>query len=147
MKVLFLLGFIFFPMTVHGVTMNRCAFARRIKELGLDGYRGVSLANWVCLAQWESNFNTKAKNYNPGDQSTDYGIFQINSHYWCNDGKTPRATNGCKVRCSELEEDNLVKAVQCAKQIVRQQGIGAWVAWRNHCQGHDVSKYLDGCHL
>ncbi|XP_072506520.1 lysozyme C-like [Notamacropus eugenii] len=147
MKVLFLLGFLFFPMTVHGVRMSRCAFARRIRDLGLNGYRRISLANWVCLARWESNFNTTATNYNAWDRSTDYGIFQINSRYWCDDDKTPHATNGCGVRCSQLLEDNLVKAVECAKQIVRQQGIRAWVGWKNHCDGHRLSRYLHGCRL
>lgn len=54
----------------------------------------------VCLAQHESNFNTKATNYNSGGQSTDYGIFQINSRYWCSDGKTPKAVNACGISCS-----------------------------------------------
>lgn len=53
----------------------------------------------VCLAKWESSYNTRATNYNPGSQSTDYGIFQINSRYWCNDGKTPGAVNTCNVSC------------------------------------------------
>ncbi|XP_074125760.1 lysozyme C [Sminthopsis crassicaudata] len=147
MKVLLLLGFIFLPMVVHGEILERCDFARRIKNLGLANYHQISLANWVCLARWESSFNTKARNYNPGDKSTDYGIMQINSHYWCDDGKTPHATNGCGYKCSELEEDNLVKTVNCAKKIVDQQGISAWVAWKNKCQGKDLSGYLKGCHL
>lgn len=54
----------------------------------------------VCLAKWESSYNTRATNYNPGSRSTDYGIFQINSRYWCNDGKTPRAVNACRIPCS-----------------------------------------------
>lgn len=53
----------------------------------------------MCLAKAESSYNTRVTNYNPGDKSTDYGIFQINSHYWCNDGKTPNAVNGCHVSC------------------------------------------------
>ncbi|XP_074082216.1 lysozyme C [Macrotis lagotis] len=145
MKVLLFLGFMFLPMVVHGRIMERCEFARRAKQLNLDSK--ISLANWVCLVQGESNFNTKAKNYNPGDRSTDYGIFQINSHFWCADGKTPNASNGCNVKCTELMEDNLIKAVRCAKKIVDQQGIGAWVAWRKNCQGRDVSSYLRGCRL
>ncbi|CAO2582261.1 Lysozyme C-2 [Lemmus lemmus] len=64
----------------------------------IDQYSFFSLG--VCLAQHESNYNTRATNYNPGDQSTDYGIFQINSRYWCNDGKTPRAVNACGISCS-----------------------------------------------
>uniref|UniRef100_A0A4W4GZM9 Lysozyme n=1 Tax=Electrophorus electricus TaxID=8005 RepID=A0A4W4GZM9_ELEEL len=31
-------------------------------------------------------FTLKAINYNH-DNSTDYGIFQINNRYWCSDGK------------------------------------------------------------
>lgn len=54
----------------------------------------------MCVAKWESDYNTKTTNYNPGSRSTDYGIFQINSRYWCNDGKTPHAKNACHVSCS-----------------------------------------------
>ena len=54
----------------------------------------------VCLARWESNYNTRATNYNRGDKSTDYGIFQLNSRWWCNDGKTPKAVNACRIPCS-----------------------------------------------
>ena len=42
----------------------------------------------------------KATNYNPSSESTYYGIFQINSKWWCNDGKTPNAVDGCHVSCS-----------------------------------------------
>lgn len=34
----------------------------------------------------KSGYNTQVTNYNPGSKSTDYGIFQINSKWWCNDG-------------------------------------------------------------
>ena len=54
----------------------------------------------LCLTKWESSYNTKATNYNPSSESTDYGIFQINSKWWCNDGKTPNAVDGCHVSCS-----------------------------------------------
>ena len=52
----------------------------------------------VCLAKWESNYNTEAINHNT-DGSTDYGIFQINSRYWCDDGRTPGSKNICGIRC------------------------------------------------
>uniref|UniRef100_A0A3Q2P2X7 lysozyme n=1 Tax=Fundulus heteroclitus TaxID=8078 RepID=A0A3Q2P2X7_FUNHE len=64
---------------------QRCDWARTLKAKNMDGYRGVSLADWVCLTQHESNFNTGAINRNT-DGSTDYGIFQINSKWWCSDG-------------------------------------------------------------
>nr|KAF6374484.1 lysozyme [Pipistrellus kuhlii] len=100
MKALLTLGLLLLSVAVQAKVYERCELARTLKRLGLDGYRGVSLANWMCLARWESSYNTRATNYNPGDRSTDYGIFQINSRYWCNDGKTPRSSNACGISCS-----------------------------------------------
>ncbi|XP_059582062.1 lysozyme C [Alligator mississippiensis] len=102
----------------------------------------------VCTARYESNYNTSAMNYNPGDRSTDYGILQINSRWWCNDGKTPRAKNVCRIQCTELLQPDITVAVNCAKRIVRDpQGMSAWVAWRNHCKGTDVSRFIRDCKL
>uniref|UniRef100_A0A5F8GFU2 lysozyme n=1 Tax=Monodelphis domestica TaxID=13616 RepID=A0A5F8GFU2_MONDO len=148
MKVLILLGLVFLPMLAHGKVYERCELARVLKRNGLHGFRSNSVADWVCLAKWESDYNTKATNYNPGDQSTDYGIFQINSHYWCNDGKTPDAKNVCGISCRDLLTDNISKAITCAKRVVRDpSGIRAWVAWRNRCQGKNLSSYIQGCRL
>ncbi|XP_047598676.1 lysozyme C [Lutra lutra] len=146
MKALLLLGILFLSVIVQGKIFERCELARTLKGLGLGGYRGVSLANWMCLAKWESNYNTKATNYNPRSQSTDYGIFQINSRYWCNDGKTPRAVNACGIPCSDLLKDDITQAVACAKRVVRDpNGIRAWVAWKAHCENQDVSQYVRNC--
>ncbi|XP_057596924.1 lysozyme C, tracheal isozyme-like isoform X2 [Hippopotamus amphibius kiboko] len=146
MKALLILGLLLLSVAVQGKVYNPCELASTLKRLGLAGYRGVSLANWVCLARWESSYNTRAINHNR-DGSTDYGIFQINSRYWCNDGKTPRAVNGCGIPCSALLQDDIRPAVACAKKIVSQQGITAWVAWKTHCRGKDVGPYLKGCRL
>uniref|UniRef100_A0A8C9JCU4 lysozyme n=1 Tax=Panthera tigris altaica TaxID=74533 RepID=A0A8C9JCU4_PANTA len=100
MKALLFLGLLLLSVTVQGKIFQRCELARTLKKLGMDGFKGVSLATWMCVAKWESDYNTRATNYNPGSRSTDYGIFQINSRYWCNDGKTPRAENACHVSCS-----------------------------------------------
>ncbi|XP_003476138.1 lysozyme C [Cavia porcellus] len=146
MKALLLLGLLVLSVTVQGKVYERCELARTLKRLGMDGYHGVSLANWMCLIKWESDYNTKATNYNPGDESTDYGIFQINSRYWCNNGKTPDAVDACHISCSVLLEDNIAQAVACAKRVVRDpQGIRAWMGWRNHCENRDVSQYVSGC--
>ncbi|CAK6972529.1 lysozyme C-like [Scomber scombrus] len=126
---------------------QRCQWAQVLKNYGMDGYYGISLANWVCLTKWESTYNTQAINHNT-DGSTDYGIFQINSRYWCDDGRTPGSGNACGIKCSELLTNNVGVAITCAKRVVRDpNGIRAWVAWRNHCANHDVSPYLDGCGL
>ncbi|XP_062409474.1 lysozyme C-like [Sardina pilchardus] len=118
---------------------ERCDLARKLKSAGIGG----SLSDWVCLAKWESDYNTQAINRHNQDGSTDYGIFQINNHYWCNDPKF-RGSNGCGVSCSALLSDNIQASINCAKIIARDQGMSAWVAWRNHCQG-DTSSYIRGC--
>ncbi|XP_031433021.1 lysozyme C II-like [Clupea harengus] len=126
---------------------DHCELARTLKDAGMDGYRGVSLADWVCLSKWESSYNTEAINHNT-DGSTDYGIFQINSKWWCNDGATPGAKNACNINCSALQTDNIQTAITCAKRVVRDpNGIRAWVAWRKHCQNQDLRPYLAGCRL
>uniref|UniRef100_UPI0037E71CF5 lysozyme C-like n=1 Tax=Semicossyphus pulcher TaxID=241346 RepID=UPI0037E71CF5 len=127
---------------------ERCAWARLLKNSGMDGYKDISLADWVCLSRWESSYNTEATNLN-SDRSTDYGIFQINSRYWCDDGRTPAPTyNGCGISCNELLSDDVSTAINCAKRVVRDpQGISAWVAWRIHCKNQDLSSYLAGCGL
>lgn len=55
------------------------------------------LSAGVCLTKHESNYNTKATNRNT-DGSTDFGIFQINSRWWCNDRRI-RSANGCNIDC------------------------------------------------
>ncbi|KAM6154938.1 lysozyme C-like [Erethizon dorsatum] len=146
MKALLLLGLVLLSVTVQGKVYERCELAKTLKAKGMDGYHGISLANWMCLAKAESNYNTQATNYNPGDKSTDYGIFQINSHYWCNDGKTPKAVNACGISCKALLQDDITQAVACAKRVVKDpQGIKAWVGWRNHCQNKDLKPYIHGC--
>ncbi|KAM5287696.1 lysozyme C [Ctenodactylus gundi] len=146
MKALLILGLLLLPATVQSKVFERCELARTLKRLGMEGFKGISLPNWMCLARWESNYNTQATNYNPGDGSTDYGIFQINSRYWCNDGKTPGAVNACGIPCSVLLQDDVNQAVTCAKRVVSDpQGIHAWVAWRAHCQNQDLSQYVRGC--
>ncbi|XP_068817445.1 lysozyme C, kidney isozyme-like [Capricornis sumatraensis] len=146
MKALLILGLLLLSVAVQGKVFERCELARTLKRFGMDGFRGISLANWMCLARWESSYNTQATNYNRGDRSTDYGIFQINSHWWCNDGKTPGAVNACHIPCSALLQDDITQAVACAKRVVSDpQGIRAWVAWRSHCQNQDLTSYIQGC--
>ncbi|XP_048876927.1 lysozyme C II-like isoform X3 [Brienomyrus brachyistius] len=132
-------------VTASAKIFERCELARKLKASGLDGYRGYSLPNWVCLVKWESKYNTSAINRN-SDGSTDYGIFQINSRYWCNDSKTPRAKNGCGIICNQLLTDNIDVAIKCAKRVVSDpKGMAAWVAWRNNCRGGDLRQYTAGC--
>uniref|UniRef100_A0A8C4K6K2 lysozyme n=1 Tax=Dromaius novaehollandiae TaxID=8790 RepID=A0A8C4K6K2_DRONO len=109
--------------------------------------RKMQLVAGVCAAKYESNFNTAAINRNR-DGSSDYGILQINSRWWCNDGRTSGAKNLCKISCSALLSSDITASVNCAKRVVSDKnGMNAWVAWRNHCKGRDVSQWIRGCRV
>ncbi|KAH1180764.1 lysozyme C-like [Mauremys mutica] len=128
-----------------GMYYSRCQLAQTLQQLGLGGYMGYSLANWVCMAAHESSYNTQATNYNSWDGSTDFGIFQINSRYWCQNGDE-YSSNICQIPCSDLLSNNLSADVECAKIIAQDSnGMSAWVAWTSYCQGQDLWQYVEGC--
>ncbi|XP_077020172.1 lysozyme-like protein 6 isoform X2 [Tamandua tetradactyla] len=100
----------------------------------------------LCLAFVESGFNVSKINEN-ADGSFDYGIFQINSHYWCNDYQS-HTENLCHVDCQELLDSNLLAAINCAKKIVSAGGgMNNWIEWKLHCLGRPLSYWMTGCHL
>ncbi|KAM8972472.1 lysozyme C-2-like [Pelodytes ibericus] len=110
----------------QGKIYTQCELLTIFEETGLAGYYGYSAANWICLAKYESGFNTQAVD-NDG-WSRDYGIFQINSRWWCNDGITANAENACGVCCYTLLEDNILPDIECAKRIVQDPNhMSAWV--------------------
>ncbi|XP_058473554.1 lysozyme C-like [Solea solea] len=124
--------------------LERCEWARMLKAQGMDGYKGYSISDWLCLTQSESYYNTKATNHD-SDGSTCYGIFQVNSYYWCYDGQG-HTSNLCRVNCSELLKDDAVAAIKCAKYVVQyHNGMNAWVSWGRHCEGRDLSYFVSGC--
>ncbi|XP_069398476.1 sperm acrosome membrane-associated protein 3 [Ovis canadensis] len=125
---------------------SRCELARVLQDFGLEGYRGYSLADWICLAYFASGFNTGAVDHE-ADGSTNSGIFQINSRKWCKN-LNPNVPNLCQMYCSDLLNPNLKDTVICAMKITQDpQGLGSWEAWRHHCQGKDLSDWVDGCEL
>ncbi|XP_057173946.1 lysozyme-like protein 6 isoform X1 [Ursus arctos] len=110
--------------------INRCDLARVLRKEDLDGFEGYSLNDWLCLAFVESNFNISKVNEN-ADGSFDYGIFQINSHYWCNDYRS-HSENICHEDCQGLArapgwerptepQSSLIHHL-CKKDCVRSRG-------------------------
>ncbi|XP_034956562.1 lysozyme C-3 [Zootoca vivipara] len=147
MKVLALTLFCLLLAGNEAKVYERCELAARLKQGGMDGYHRVSLANWLCAAYHESRFNTRAVGPPNSDGSRDYGIFQINSRWWCDNGHRPTA-NGCRSSCNAFLNDDITNDINCVKRIVRDpQGMNAWVAWRTYCKGQDLSKWTRGCRL
>ncbi|XP_062031621.1 lysozyme-like protein 6 [Lepus europaeus] len=126
--------------------IHRCDLAKVLHEQELEGFEGYSLSDWLCLAFVESKFNTSKVNEN-ADGSSDYGIFQINSHFWCNDYHS-HTENFCHEDCQDMLSPNLLSSISCAKKIVSgSRGMKNWVEWRLHCAGRPLSYWMTGCHL
>lgn len=91
------------------------------------GFLQGQIETMTCIAKWESSFNTLAINMNENN-TVDYGLFQINSRWWLDNG-----ANGCSQTREELltAEGN----VACAKFVFDRQGFKAWVAYntRDEC--------------
>uniref|UniRef100_A0A670J5A8 Lysozyme C, milk isozyme-like n=1 Tax=Podarcis muralis TaxID=64176 RepID=A0A670J5A8_PODMU len=101
----------------------------------------------ICTAYHESKYESSAVGPPNTDGSQDYGVFQINSRYWC-DNQQGETANGCRISCSAFTNDDITDDIECAKTVVRDpQGMDAWVAWKNHCKGKDLSEWTAGCSL
>ncbi|XP_034972602.1 lysozyme C, milk isozyme-like [Zootoca vivipara] len=147
MKVLVLTLFCLLISVKEGKVFEKCELAALLKQHGLDQYHGISLADWICTAYHESKYESSAVGPPNTDGSQDYGVFQINSRYWC-DNQQGETANGCRISCSAFTDDNITDDIECAKTVVRDpQGMDAWVAWKNHCKGKDLSEWTIGCSL
>ncbi|XP_019872118.1 lysozyme C [Aethina tumida] len=116
---------------------ERCEFA---KYLLSHGFNKNSIGTWSCIAYHESRYDTKAINKN----TWDYGILQISSKYWCNQG-----SRGCGITCNSLLTDDIAVDLKCARKVfdetkrLKGNGFEAWTTYKN-CRG-DTSKYVKGC--
>nr|ACD76641.1 c-type lysozyme [Penaeus stylirostris] len=126
---------------------RKCEFAELLKR---DYYlSNDDIKNWVCIAEFESSFNTAAMNRNR-NRSTDYGIFQINNKYWCG---SDYGKNVCKIPCSDLMSDDITEALRCAETVRRDterfrgrgKGYSAWVAYNSKCKNRDLDQYMAEC--
>ncbi|XP_045713664.1 lysozyme-like protein 2 [Phyllostomus hastatus] len=115
-----------------------CKLAKKLLRAGMDNFQGFGLENWVCMAYYDSRYNTTAQNVLK-DGSIDYGIFQINSYTWCQREELEEI-NFCHVACSDLLTDDLTDAIICAKKIAHEtKGMNYWQGWKKHCEGKDLS--------
>nr|QPB70596.1 lysozyme 2 [Coridius chinensis] len=123
-------------------TYEACELARELVDKGaaMD-----QVGTWVCIAKYESDFNTSAVGRLNGDGSADHGIFQISDRYWC----SPQGW-ACNIPCDLLEDDDISDDWKCAKRIFRQHkvlsgnGFRAWAVYSSRCSG-DNSGYVEGC--
>ncbi|XP_065368258.1 lysozyme 1-like [Calliphora vicina] len=110
---------------------KRCTLATDMYNLGVPKDQ---LAVWTCLAKYESSYKKDLVGPVNENGSKDYGIFQINSKYWCKPSDGSTSYNLCKVNCDDLLTDDITASVACARKVLERQG---WKAWStlSKCQG------------
>ena len=114
---------------------SECQVASYLRKSGFPEY---SVPIMVCTAKYESSYNCDATNKNT-DGSTDYGLMQINSYYWCS-GDSNSKYNSCGTSCSSLF--NCQTNTNCAYTVWKQQGYTAWYGYKNHkteCDNYKIN--------
>jgi len=114
---------------------SECQIAGYLRKSGFPEY---TIGTMVCISKYESSYNCDATNKNT-DGSTDYGLMQINSYYWCS-GDPLSKYNECKVACSSLY--NCQYNTNCAYIVWKQQGYTAWYGYQKHkteCDSYKVN--------
>lgn len=114
---------------------SQCQVASYLRN---SGFPESSIGPMVCISKYESSYNCDAKNTNT-DASSDYGLFQINSYYWCS-GDPQSKYNECGISCSSLY--NCQSNSNCAYKVWKQQGYNAWYGYKYHkteCDSYKVN--------
>ncbi|XP_020391496.2 lysozyme C-1/C-2-like [Rhincodon typus] len=149
MKILVVLSVL---LTVSSAKiLTRCEFARIVKNSILSNFTSQNMNDWMCLAFYESQYDTLALRYNqPSDGkigSENFGIFQINSSWWCDSWRFANSPNYCHISCNEFLQDNknLVSNTLCAAVIVNRQGMEAWSSWIKKCKGKFLGHFTESC--
>jgi lysozyme C len=92
-KLLFLAIFCLTIEQNSAKIFSKCELAR---DMFYYNFPKADLPDWMCLVKHESSFNSGVKGGPNSDGSYDYGIFQINSRYWCRPGKRG---GECNIEC------------------------------------------------
>ncbi|KAK3921178.1 Putative lysozyme C-2 [Frankliniella fusca] len=120
-----------------------CELARELRST--YGFPLGQIPTFVCIAYHESRYDTSAVSKPNKDKSIDYGIFQINSRWWCDRG--PKL--GCGVTCQTLLVDmnqvaKCVKAIYAETKRLKGDGFKAWTTYK-FCKNPD--SFTAHCHL
>ncbi|EEC08836.1 hypothetical protein IscW_ISCW018431 [Ixodes scapularis] len=125
--------------TARAKVYDRCELALELHERFKFPKR--DLDKWLCLAYWESRFDTRAYHKGKYDGSGDHGIFQINDKHWCQPHQG-LSENVCRMPL--LRDDNLYDDIECVNKIFRRHGFHAWMMFSHKCSGNTL-EFFNGC--
>ncbi|KAJ5076218.1 lysozyme [Anaeramoeba ignava] len=123
MKITIFLIAIFAVAVVYSI--SECDTAKYLENAG---FSSTQVPVMVCIAKYESSYNCGATHDNT-DGSEDFGLFQINSYWWCSGGPISKY-DGCHNTCQSMF--SCQTNANCARVVYEQQGYTAWYAYRSH---------------
>ncbi|KAF9409573.1 hypothetical protein HW555_011105 [Spodoptera exigua] len=105
--ILFIVALCFIAKS-NGKTFTECELVHELRRQGFPEHQLKDCK--VCLIEAESSKRTHVVGGSNSDGSHDYGLFQINNRYWCNDGDHPG--KGCNIRSTMTSPTLLTGAVR-----------------------------------
>lgn len=124
---------------------ERCELARELYFVHYLPFEQI--ATWICIAKYESSYNTSFIGQLNADESDDHGLFQISDINWCS---PPGRGWVCGLSCAKFENTDISDDVKCMKKIYDEHqrlsgdGFNAWSVYVRHCK-HDVDHFVAGC--
>ena len=84
------------------ITIDKCELIEAFRQ----EFAPELVDDWVCIARWESHYNTSAIGTLNWDGSKDLGLFQISEKWWCEWGSKGK---GCRMDCNGIVYINTAK--------------------------------------
>ena len=95
----------------EAVTIDKC----KLIDVFREEFAPDLVDDWVCLARWESHYNTSAIGTLNWDGSKDLGLFQISEKWWCDWGSKGK---GCRMDC----EGKMKRTAQVGTSVGKKVG-------------------------
>ncbi|XP_053215746.1 lysozyme C, milk isozyme-like isoform X2 [Podarcis raffonei] len=97
-----------------------CELFYKLRDLGLDGFRGIDVKQYVCMAGFPANYNTEY--YETEEGVPHYGLFHLSGQEWCFNERRP-SQNKCNISCDYLLDDDIADDVRCLKKVITEKGL------------------------
>ncbi|XP_063399568.1 lysozyme-like [Mytilus trossulus] len=128
----------------YGATKTKCQVVQALRNQNVPD---SDLRDWLCLVKHESNYRYDVVGTN-SNGSKDYGIFQMNSNYFCGrpSGTSSSTcwrvnTYGCADSCTSFTNSDISNDANCAVRVKNCGGFGKWYGWRYHCSNVQGPEY------
>ncbi|XP_053227164.1 lysozyme C-like [Podarcis raffonei] len=130
MKTLHLLSFCLLMVANETRKFEDCELFYKLRDLGLDGFRGIDVKQYVCMAGFPANYNTEY--YETEEGVPHYGLFHLSGQEWCFNERRP-SQNKCNISCDYLLDDDIADDVRCLKKVITEKGLEYWRHYQVNC--------------